>query len=69
MRGNYSSVTSHVNKSQQQNNMDTACVSVIKGSRRTTAVDIAKANHAKQCEDRILARARATNAGSKLNGK
>ncbi len=50
--------------------MDTACKTVIpQGSRRLSAVETARQNHEKACENRILARARATNAGKSANGK
>lgn len=52
--------------------MDTACVSVIpQGSKRTNAVEQARAEHAKQCDNRILARARIANGADARykNGK
>lgn len=72
MRGNYSSGISHENNnSQSKNNMDTQCVSVTKGSRRLDAVEKIRSEHVKQCEDRILARARIVNGADPRykNGK
>ena len=51
--------------------MNTACVSVVKGSRRVSAVEQSKQDHSQKCEDRILARARIANGADPRykNGK